>query len=353
MKETETYVDSILSGFQKMDIDYLRKNLKDDHCYQEAPKEIFLNEVEDIFKAHRTSGDNELYVFKGACQGEKCANCGKSGIRFMGNKSHNYFDLIFQIEEDDIKDIFTCSEFETEEYSGKLGIQASIYINEDDRVSFVKTAEYLSKLNNALSAFDELICKPTRIVTFEDCTYWVSKYAFLYESLGGRDIFAFPMKWSKFLNLYYVINEWSEFLNNSFRLIKNAVSELKEVSTEEETISWVIKYEDLFEKIPFDLKFGTTKDNGFFRTDSKFEMLLTGEVFDGLFMFIDQFFEHQNTLLEKFGSYTDEEAREIFNKYGSEDGVNLSSIKYHLERRAEAKLLGFEIPFYLNKKNNS
>lgn len=280
MKETESYVSLILSVFLKMDIDYLRKNLRDNYSYQEAPKEIFLMEIEDIFKAHRTSGDNELFIFKGASMSGDCANCGKSGFRFIGDKSHNYFDLIFQIESDDIKDIFTCNEFETEENSGELGVQACIYINEDDQVSFEKTPEYLNKLNNALSAFNELISTPPRVIKFEDCDYWIRKHTFLYESLGGSNIFTLPMKWSKFLDLYYELNEWSEFLGNSFILIKEAISELNVISTEEES-------------------------------------------------------------------------REIFNIYGSNDGVDLSSVKYHLKRRKEAKDIGFDIPLYLNKKNHS
>jgi hypothetical protein len=54
-------------------------------------------------------------------------------------------------------------------------------------------------------------------------------------------------------------------------------------------------------------------------------------------------------LLEKYSTYTKEEADEIFNRYGADGDLKLASLKLHFERRAEAKALGFEIPLYLNQ----
>lgn len=124
-----SYLKSILHSFTQMDIDQLRHFLKDEYTYEETTKEIFLKEIESIFEAHRNSGDTELLLYSGVCAGKTCWNCGKNGFRFVGNNSKNYTDLIFEIEEDDIKDIFSCAQFESIEKIEGLGIKADFDIN--------------------------------------------------------------------------------------------------------------------------------------------------------------------------------------------------------------------------------
>lgn len=130
---SDNYLQSILHYFKTMDIDQLRHFLKDEYTYEETTKEIFLNEIESIFEAHRNSGDSELLVYPGTCAGKTCENCGKKGFRFVGNNSKNYTDLIFEIEGDDIKDIYSCAEFESVEKIEGLGMKADFDINLDNQ----------------------------------------------------------------------------------------------------------------------------------------------------------------------------------------------------------------------------
>src|SRR5680860_1481225 len=169
---TKTYLQSILHYFTIMDIDRLRYFLKDEYTYEETTKEIFLNEIESIFEAHRNSGDTELLLYPGVCAGKTCENCGKKGFRYVGNKSKNYMDLIFEIEEDDIKDIFSCGEFKSNAEISGLKTRASIYIHLDDRVSFKKTPEYWTKVYAAQDAYNELITTPPRTLDFDEFKYW-------------------------------------------------------------------------------------------------------------------------------------------------------------------------------------
>jgi len=114
-----------------MDIEKLRLYLKDKYTYEDTTKEKFLNEIEQIFEAHRNSGDTELIIYKGACAGSKiCDNCGKKGYRFVGNHSKNYMDLLFEFEGDDIKDIYSCSYFETDVDIENLGIKADLDVDQ-------------------------------------------------------------------------------------------------------------------------------------------------------------------------------------------------------------------------------
>lgn len=332
-----------------MDIKYLRAHLKEEYIYQDAPKEIFLNEIEAIFNAHTNSGDSELLVFEGSCTNTFCDNCGQKGYRFVGKHSRNYFDLIFEVDRDDIRDLLSCSVFETKEKMEDLEIRAGIFINEDELVTFVKTPEYLNKLNQALNAFDELITTPIRVASFKECTYWVEKYRFLSEAIDGDNLFAPQMKWSDFTCLYSEVKAWCDFITTNLSLIRTAVKELHQAKDEEELISWIIQYEELVEEMPCNLKFSLEREGEFYKTDLPNQFLLKGTEFGDLFTFLEKFFEHQNTLLEKYSTYTEEEAGEIFNRYGADDDLKLASLKLHFEMRAEAKSLGFEIPLFLNR----
>lgn len=117
-----------------MDIDKLRLDLKDEYTYEETTKELFLNEIEAVFKAHKYCGDTELLISKGACGSKTCDNCGVKGYRFVGNHSKNYMDLLFVMEGDDIKDIFECVQFKTDVGIDGLGTKADIFINPEDQI---------------------------------------------------------------------------------------------------------------------------------------------------------------------------------------------------------------------------
>ncbi len=332
-----------------MDINYLRKHLKEEYTYQDAPKEIFLNEIEAIFKAHTNSGDTELLVFEGSCTNNLCDNCGQKGYRFVGNHSRNYFDLIFEVYDDDIRDLLDCSVFETKEKMEDLETRASIFINEDDLVSFVKTPEYLNKLNQALNAFDELITTPIRAVSFKECTYWVEKHRFLSEAIEGDNLFAPQMRWSDFACLYSEVRSWCDFIITNLSLIRKAMKDLHRAEDEKELINWIIQYEELVDQMPYNLKFSLEREGEFYKTDLPDQFLLKGPEFSDVYTFVHKFFEHQNSLLEKYSTYTKEEASEIFNRYGADGDLKFASLKFHFERRAETKALGFEIPLFLNR----
>ncbi len=186
-----SYFKTIISYFQSMDVEMLRLYLKDDYTYQDTTKEIFLNEIASIFEAHKNSGDTEIILYPGNCGAPNslCDNCGKKGYRMVGNNSGNYIDLIFEIEEDDIKDIYDCSRFESKEEVKNLGNQAYIYINADDKVTFPKTPEYWAKLNAANNAIDEIVTTPPSLIDYEALSYWVDKNAIVNKLIDGNHIF--------------------------------------------------------------------------------------------------------------------------------------------------------------------
>ena len=192
-----TYIQTILRSFTAMGIKDLRFYLKDEYTYEDTTKEIFLNEVEKIFEAHRYSGDTELTIYEGACVGKRCDNCGKKGYRFVGNHSKNYMDLLFEIEGDDIKDIYSCSYFKPYAEIEGLQTKTDIYINLDERVTFIKPPGYSSKVYAATSAYSEIITSPSKRIDFEELSNWLDNHAYTYSYVGRQDVFSSQMKWCK------------------------------------------------------------------------------------------------------------------------------------------------------------
>ena len=96
-----SYIQRILSYFTSMDISRLQLHLKNEYTYQDTTKEDFLYEIEVNFELHKNWGDTELLIYKGACAGKICINCGMKGYRFVGNHSKNYMDLLFEIEDEE------------------------------------------------------------------------------------------------------------------------------------------------------------------------------------------------------------------------------------------------------------
>ena len=128
------YIQTILKAFTTMDIDTLHLHLKD-YYYQDAPKDVFLIQLEKVFLNFQHAGDTELLMYEGKCNGKSCSNCGKKGYRFVGNNSKNYLDLIFETEGDNILDIYSCAIFHSKEKIKKLKYKKHINIPEDEKVT--------------------------------------------------------------------------------------------------------------------------------------------------------------------------------------------------------------------------
>lgn len=235
----ENYFQSILNFFTTMDIDKLRLYLKDEYTYEDTTKEIFLNEIEEIFETHNNSGDTELLIFKGACAGKKCPNCGLKGYRFVGNHSKNYMDLLFEIEGDDIKDIFECSYFKPDVEIEGLETKEHIYINEDDQVTFNRTPDYWAKVYSASTALSEIITKPPRRMDFDELNYWVDKHSVTDEVIGSYSIFKPRVRWTQFSKLYTDLKGIRTYISDYMNEIVQANSIIKQINTEQELIDWI------------------------------------------------------------------------------------------------------------------
>ena len=344
-----SYIQSILHAFFLMDITILRRYLKNEYTYEEATKEIFLNEIEAIFEAHRNSGDTELLLYPGVCNGKTCENCGKKGYRFVGNHSNNYVDLIFETEGDDIKDIYSCGEFKSDKEIPGLGTRAFIYINVDDRASFRKTPAYWARVYAAQDAYDELVKDPPRQLNFDEMKYWMDKHADLYNRLDGDNIFQSPKRWTSFLMCYYYLKEIVLFVSENQDEIRQANRLFKEISGEKELIDWILKYETVYEKGTLDLLLMSVKDGGEIYFKMADQYFFSGEIFTEAMKFIDSFFNNNIKLLEKYSIYTSNEEDELRSPKNRDlDISKIDTLSFHLEKRQEFGELGINIPLFIN-----
>jgi hypothetical protein len=340
---TKGYIKAVLNGFAAMDIDVLDLHLKDEYSYQDTTKEVFLGELNNIFKSHFKLGDTSLLIYDGKCNSCDCSNSGKHCYRFVGNKSKNYFDLIFIIEGDDIRDLFDCCNFAPDVDTGELNNSSSIIINDDDKITFAKTPEYWAKLTPALKAYDEIITIPPREVSIEDVHYWLAKHSFTYEKVSSHTIFKPRMKWREFMTLYDELKEISEFIHKWQNELISSGNEGKSISDEHSLINWLLKYEDMYDAVPFDIKYSS-----FNNPNQKYTELLPLIFWDGtiksIFKFIDFYSEKYNGMMNKYCIYTSSEFTDISNEDNYHSTFDkIRSLRFHIEHRKLASELGINI----------
>ncbi len=119
----KSHADAVLYFIQQLDIEMVDMLLDDTLEYQEMRKDIFINKLNDVFIEFIEGGDTflkttiQLDTTNGFCGSAVCSfKC--MGFSFVGNKSGNFIDLIFEIEEGKVLDIFECTYFKTKDMLG-------------------------------------------------------------------------------------------------------------------------------------------------------------------------------------------------------------------------------------------
>jgi hypothetical protein len=106
----ETQADAVLYFFQRMDISMLKLVLDDAHTYQDYEKKVFLKKLDYAFDDLLQAGNTYLNRYEGFCNSEEC-NFKCKGYSFVGNVTNDYMDLILEIKNNKVTDIYECSKF--------------------------------------------------------------------------------------------------------------------------------------------------------------------------------------------------------------------------------------------------
>ena len=346
-----SYLQTILNAFESLDIAALKIHLKE-RSYQETTKEVFLEELNHIFESHLQVKDTELLTYKGVCSSKTCDNCGKSGYRFVGNHSNNHLSLIFEMDGDDILDIFYCTEFKTDEVIDELKSHSYIYINKDEEVDFTKTDAYLHKVNSAVTAYNEIVTSPPQVLNFKQLCSWLDKHSTSNLHIGSYSVFKPHMKWTPFSSLYADLSESKMFISKNYHQILLSNNALQEAKEEQDFINWIIDYHHLNEATTLILGYQVVHEDDYYIINQKNPIILKGFEFENTFNFITAYQKYNEELLQKYATYTKEEESAAYNNidYKKVDRGDVFSLKYHLDKRKELESKGIHLPLYLKRK---
>lgn len=106
-KDIKTQSDAVLYFLQHLDIEMIDSVLESNRTYQDFEKHTFVQKLGYALDEFVQSGDTYLNRFPGQCNSKIC-NYKCKGFTFIGNISGNYFDLIIDIKEGVVQDIYEC-----------------------------------------------------------------------------------------------------------------------------------------------------------------------------------------------------------------------------------------------------
>lgn len=110
--DIKTQSDAVLYFLQHLDIEMIDSILDPNRTYQDFEKYIFVQKLGCAFDEFIKSGDTFLKCYAGQCNSKIC-NYGCKGFTFIGNNSDNFFDLIIEVKDGIVLDIYECRIFKS------------------------------------------------------------------------------------------------------------------------------------------------------------------------------------------------------------------------------------------------
>ena len=109
-KHIRTQSDALIHFLQTINIEMIDSVLEPNRTYNDFDKQVFIQQLGVAFDELSKSGDTFLQRYPGLCNAVYC-NYKSKGFTFMGNHSGNYFDLIIDIKNGVVQDIYECAKF--------------------------------------------------------------------------------------------------------------------------------------------------------------------------------------------------------------------------------------------------
>lgn len=177
----------------------------------------------------------------------------------------------------------------------------------------------------------------------------IAEYSNLYECIIGNDDYnSMQMKWDNFLNIFGSIIDIKTYLTSSeFTEILLANNFLEQISNEQDLIDWVLKYENKFRVIPYEILWCSERYNDFLSCKLSGVIHFYGERFNHVFDFVTSFRKHESELLEKYNTYKEEEYIEAHDSEAHINrGSDLFSLQYHINKRKVLVEIEIILRFY-------
>ncbi len=128
-RNIQSQSDAVLHFLQNLDIDMIDAVLEDNRTYQELEKHVFIQKLGYAFDEFINAGDKFLNLHPGFCNSKIC-NFKCAGFSFIGNNSGNYLDLIVDIKEGVVHDIYECTKFKC--FDGIVPKNRCIYLDNSE-----------------------------------------------------------------------------------------------------------------------------------------------------------------------------------------------------------------------------
>lgn len=106
-EEVKSYLIEVLQAFQAMDYHKLNDLLEEDTYYEDMKKTSFIYQQKGIFSKFHAKGDTHLNLSTNICTG--CL-CSEPVFVLTGNVSGTRYAIYIKFIEDEIVDIYRCSE---------------------------------------------------------------------------------------------------------------------------------------------------------------------------------------------------------------------------------------------------
>ena len=235
-----TKKEAIVKYITEMNSDMVSLLLDDNKSYMDVPKETFVNKLEEIFQRLKNEENYQFSrVVKGYCNGGCTNGCGGYSFLTIDNQS---LDLLFQEEDDEIKDIYVCSLLHNEEQiDNKNTISISFY--DDEKTNYIPSSRYLSLQKQIDSVFFEFNKFKNNITDIDTFCIWSLQVNDLYDNINLKE--RNSLKLTKSLLNLASSNDSIEDLIVYHPLAKKAMNDFKnlDISNEPQIIEWVLKYE--------------------------------------------------------------------------------------------------------------
>lgn len=111
MTPPTTQAEAVIYYIREMDVDMIDLILDKDKSYQDMPKVVFIEKLTNAIDVFKHNKNNKLIGYTGFCDSEICPNNCKNGYSFIGNHSKHRMDIIFDVKNGNVQDVFECADF--------------------------------------------------------------------------------------------------------------------------------------------------------------------------------------------------------------------------------------------------
>jgi len=199
-----TLRENIIEAIKQLDIKKLNQLLDDNKPYADVPKELFIEKLDSRLALLKTHYN--VTSFKEVIEGH-CNICVKGcfGCTFLSDSGH-YIDMVFEGYEDEVTDIYSCTDFSVDDK--RKDIELTLYFKDDEKIGFKPDVDFLIKQQKIDNAMSELEALKGRVVSLNELENWHKAHDILEPDIfSKKDYKAFELFESYLFDIGYLLDK--------------------------------------------------------------------------------------------------------------------------------------------------